>query len=1085
MADLNFDGLQPDTFYAQEWFADFLDSYAETLNEVIRDPIEMLEHVRRLDKQTDPIIIERMLYQIGFNVPMDFIQHNFEVLRTSIQQLLQYHERSGTDDYVRMMTFIYGRQIEAIPLYTNDYKNFYSKPQGTLVTKGGDWYLTTHVELTMQKLPNDANLTLETGQTHKDRFLKAFYEFAPWDIVIHNFFFSYELRAFIGLAGVIFKHPKRYISVGDNNTTVSNVIVSGPDVVDEATSVRYELIGELIIRGDNALIRKPIELEPVFTSSQGGIVQFDNGIATFGNVGYDTEVTIFAEYRGVMIPKKVLVKNNIDNIKSISIIGPVNFRSDQPQVYTVQANTKYGVEELDVPITTTNENTYFQGNTLYADIEEDVTTKISASLEVRGTVLSTYLDVNVEYVPDGLQLVNLLIDIADELQENTEYSFKTVGVYSDGSTSELIATVESSTSAIDIYHYGLLSTSNLINDQKVTLTVKCEYKGIEVVGTKEVLVTANKVTLRSLYIIGDDIVYDNTKYRYSLQAVYSDGTVTTAYPEWETNIYSINASGVLSVGGVNNPVEVTIRATLDDYVAIKKIQAIAEPVVAKSLAITGPDNLLEGTNGVYACTMVYSDGTQIQINPNWSVVNNYNWTNIDEFGILRFDKPTVNIIEIRAEFVVDGKAFNQTKPIVCIPKTRTIINLFISGPISVVEGDRIQLIATALYNDGSTSIVTPTWEVNATDYLNDDEPVAYINKDGLLQGRYVEEETSVTVTASFYSVYTELDITVEPYVTPSPDVPVSSYIEGDTTMTADEELSFAHMILFENCIDPLAVSSDWTLDVDATVARIDQDGNLWSINKRTTAVTVTSTYICGTHTVVDSVVVSIGGTAETKLNGLLITGQQRITDLEPVLYTAELFYVGEEISRGNGTLVEPVWTIRGGAGKATVNSVGQVVVSDNSQSFTFTLQASYEEDFETVQDTIEITVESVQVELPKILYGLGPWGVTTDELVKQYLTNEIQESEMVNGLEFSLTASPTEFGYFCYPTGYGLATFTDHQELVGAWDGASWPEGDIGDYGPMVINRSDSEGNTSTWYLYRTDFEGNSTEFTYTITFGE
>lgn len=1085
MADLSFDGLQPDTFYAQEWFADFLDYYAETLNEVVRDPIEMLEHIRRLDKQTDPIIIERMLYQIGFNIPLDFIQHNFEVLRTSIQQLLTYHERSGTDDYIRMMTFIYGRQIDAIPLYTKDYKNFYTKPQGALVTKGGEWYLTTHVELTMQKLPSDKDLVLENGQTHKDRFLKAFYEFAPWDIVIHHFYFGYELRAFIGISGVIFKHPKRYISVGENKTTVSNVIISGPDVVDEATSVRYELMGEMIIRGDKALIRKPIELEPNFTSAQGGLVQFDNGIATFGNVGYDTEVTIFAEYRGVMIPKTVLIKNNIDNIKSISIKGPVNFRSNVPQIYTVEANTKFGVEELDVPILTTNLDTYFQGMTLYADIEEDAKTRLSASLEVRGTTLSTYLDVNIEYVPYGLQLVNLQIEIEDELIEDSEYAFKTIGVYSDGSTGELIAKLDSSTTAVDVQYYGKIATTALVEDQKVTLTARYDYKGVEVVGEKVVTVKANKVTLRSLYIIGDDIVYDNHKYRYTLQAVYSDGSVSNAYPEWETNLFSISEAGVLSVGGVTNPAEVTLRARLDNYVAVKKIKAIAEPVVPKSLAITGPDNLLEGTNGIYACTIVYSDGTQIQINPNWSVVNNYSWASISDVGVLRFEKPTINIMEIRAEFVVEGKAFNQTKPIVCVPKTKTIINLFISGPTSVVEGNRIQLIATALYNDGSTSIVSPTWSVNATDYLNDSEPVAYINKDGLLQGRSVDETTSVTVNADFYSVYTDFIIDVEPYITPSPDVPVSSHIAGDTTMSADEELSFAHMVLFENCIDALAVSSDWTLDVDQTVARIDQNGNLWSINKRTVAVTVTSTYICGTHTVVDSIVVNISGTAETKLNGLLITGQQRIVDLGPIPYTAELFYVGENVVRGEGTLVRPIWTIRGGNGRATVNSAGQVVISDNSEAFTFTLQASYTEDFETVQDTVEISVESVQVELPKILYGTGPWGITTDELVRQYLTNEIAESEMVNGLEFSLTMSPEEFGYFCYPTGYGVATFTDHQELVGAWDGASWPEGDIGDYGPIVINRTDSEGNVSTWYLYRTDFEGNATEFTYTITFGE
>ena len=75
--------------------------------------------------------------------------------------------------------------------------------------------------------------------------------------------------------------------------------------------------------------------------------------------------------------------------------------------------------------------------------------------------------------------------------------------------------------------------------------------------------------------------------------------------------------------------------------------------------------------------------------------------------------------------------------------------------------------------------------------------------------------------------------------------------------------------------------------------------------------------------------------------------------------------------------------------------------------------------------------------------------------------------------------------YLCYPVALGLAQFRDlASDFIGGWDGATWPDdGTVGEvYGPLTVQRT-INGVTSSWYLYRTDFDGIGT-FTYELTLG-
>ncbi|MNV25824.1 hypothetical protein D3C71_1169320 [compost metagenome] len=565
-------------------------------------------------------------------------------------------------------------------------------------------------------------------------------------------------------------------------------------------------------------------------------------------------------------------------------------------------------------------------------------------------------------------------------------------------------------------------------------------------------------------------------------ARFSDGSAGYVNADWLTDKFAISEDGVLKVGAVGiTPVNLTIRARVEGRDAIKQLIAINTPVTLDNVLVLGPDNLSEGSVGKYTAYAHYSNGRDVEINPVWSISGNPDWATIDEDGLLRFTAPKLGIVEIQASYKLSGKTFIQTKSLVLIPKSRIINGLLISGPMTVYEEERIVLTGTAVYSDGAVETVSPIWSVTSADPLNDPEAMADIVSPGVLQGRGVEVPTKVIAIARYFKEITEFELTVLPRIRQSPDVPKSHRILGPASFyAANQRGSYSQMILFNDCPAELAVSSTWSIDVGPDVAVIDSAGFVWSTNGKSAVVIVTAVYECGTHTVTDTLLVNIIGT-EDSLKSLHIIGPDTMIENQTQLFQAELFRTGESETPGTGHLVTPKeWSIVANDGRVTVNGAGEVTVLDAGTSFTFILKAVYQEGFETLTATKEISV--VRNAVP--IFGVGPIGVRNDPEVAQYLTGSLPT--LASNQRFTLTAPSGQYMYFCHPASLGIAKFVDvASDLEGGWDGASWPDdGDVGEvYGPIAITRLDSQGTSSNWYLYRTDFDGIGT-YTYEVSFG-
>lgn len=1083
-SELTFAGLQPEILLNREWFSEFLEDYAEVLNERVRSGIVQLENIREITSETDPAVVLLTLRHIGFDLPLDFVAHNIQRLAQSLQILVLYHETAGTDNYPRTLQFILGRSVDVTGLYTQDYVDFYAQPYGPLQVDGGNWYKTSHIELGMQFIPGDQRLVVPRGEPLRNRFLDAFYEFAPVNVVVERFYFNIDLNMNLFFTGRLIKQPKRYRDVGVGAMRLVDLEIIGPDTVVEHSTQTFSVRGTFR-NGDtpeSSSVTVQDDVLAEWSSNKPGLTGFGESTITFGGVNSDTTVNVFAQFRGRSATKAIKVINQLDATAYIEIRGPDEILAATAEDYHVVAMTQDGEETLNVPIRTLSLNGYMEGNALHCyQIAEDGDILLTAEYALPdGERLTATKKVQAVYVDPNVSLVKLRVEGPNEFYEQEEKLYSVIATFSDKSERVVLAYWKSSSSAVMITPDGELTAGMTESDLDITLTARYQHRNVILEAQKTVRLKQRLIEIQSLVIQGQNTVVSDTKNQYICVARFDNGTSATVEAEWSSDRYRIDADGVLDVGSVgSNPVNLTITARVLGRSAIKQLVAVETPVVLQNLLIVGPDNVREGVTGVVRAFAHYSNNRDVMIQPSWSIKGDPKWAKIDSDGKFSFVKPPSGIIEIEAQYRLGGKLYTQTKPVVVIPITRVIKGLLITGPDSVTSDTRIALSATAVYDDGSIQTVQPQWYVESADPLNDPEAMADIVSPGILQGRYVEQDTQVNVIARYFRETAEFLLTVKPRVINSPDKPVSSRIIGPATFYSNERGSYAHMILFDACPAELGVSSDWTIDVPNDVATIDGDGFLWSVNGKSATITVTSTYQCGNYTVVDSVVVNIIGTQGT-LQELRIHGPDSLIENSSNVYTAELFKVGDDLTDGKGKQVTDVtWSIVGTTKGVTVNGIGQVFVTSVDASLTFTLKCVYTEGFETIEATKEIGVTKA---LP--IFGTGPVGIRNDPDIAKYLTKSLPTLD--DRQRFTLTAGSGEYMYFCYPASLKQAKFIDvATDFEGGWDGASWPDnGDVGEqFGPIAVTRI-IQGIPSTWYLYRTDFSGIGT-FTYEVTFGQ
>jgi hypothetical protein len=107
----------------------------------------------------DAGVLVRTCGMLGFGYPnYDSSLFSDEDYLRILQSLSQYYQQQGTQSFFQFLSFVLNAYYAIEPLWTQDYVNFSSRPQGPTVWEGGPWYPTSHVQIILDDNQPQASL---------------------------------------------------------------------------------------------------------------------------------------------------------------------------------------------------------------------------------------------------------------------------------------------------------------------------------------------------------------------------------------------------------------------------------------------------------------------------------------------------------------------------------------------------------------------------------------------------------------------------------------------------------------------------------------------------------------------------------------------------------------------------------------------------------------------------------------------------------------------------------------------------------------------------------------------------------------
>ena len=814
---------------------------------------------------------------------------------------------------------------------------------------------------------------------------------------------------------------------------------------------------------------------PEWSTNRPDIVHIDAlGMMTFSPVLQDTLVSVTVTFDGTVHTTEILVEATGALLTALMIEGPTTIDGDTSELYAVKGlySDNHIRDVYDAEVRVLNPFATFIGYELYADnpAQNQAMTIEAIKTNREGLEFVAAMDVELISIAEGLHVTDLEIVGVSVMGEGSVQQYLARATFSDLTSKNMLVLWETSTPALYIDQEGKATSGYPEDDFTATLTATLQYDGIKTVATKIIAVSRIRLTPTNLKIIGTDQVVELSSAKYAAHITWSNGVVNQVAAEWSTDKFSVSPDGLLTAGSVGDPVSINLVAKAQGLVDTKVVAIYDTPIEIDYITISGPENLREDEIGQYTAIIHYNDGRQFEVVPEWAIANSPAWASINPAGQLTFSNPVNPLLELVVTYDDTVRIHTQTKPVVLIPNVSLISGLVITGESEVLESKRVPLTATALYDDGSTEVVQPIWTVRSADPINEPEPSADIVSPGVIQGRAVDEDTIVVVVARYFSKVTEFPMIVKDYEAPGPDVPLSFRIVGPSVIDADEVGSYTLLCLFDNgCSQEVALSNDWALDVDTSVAAIDQNGFLQSVDGNTATVQVLATWEYAGHSIQDSIEVKIIA-AEATLGDLTISGPSAVSEHTVNNYSLELFRIGVDPIPGNGETPSNVgvsWSVDTIMPNVTIGNDGALYVGEVPDQTEIIIRAQYVEGFDNVEATFTLTVTE-----QRPIFGTGPIGIRTSNLINQYLTNTMTDDQ--TGEVFTSTVPNGEYLYFASPVPLGFVTFIDESNgFEGGMDGATWPDnGSIGPFnGPLNVEIVQS-GIGTTWFLYRSDFPG-------------
>ena len=667
---------------------ELLELMSTTNDDLILKYVDELSRIRSITSTSDPEVVEASVRMLGVNLARDLLVLNFDRYTQVFDSLPDYHLVAGTTDWPKYVAFLLGHQFNSRLLYTSDYQTFVDRPLGSMITEGGNWYLSTHAEVEVDSelleagidlriMPKDKDTVLELlrtveGLSEEDasywydnhlgvepnnvdplqrviriavfmrRVEELFYQWAPIEEVLHGIWVTTEAVVEIKIGSVVVVEPTRYVELGVSREVVSSNFVYAQSVVGGDTisfgfhrvwsdgyeeTVAAECDSEFFVKTDTPGLYVAKDVDFI----QSTLIEL-----TYGTSAAHATVSIYP--MGVQIdPKEIFILT-----PKATLYGS--------QSYTLQVKGLYDGRYAEIPFS----SGVLSFSTTQGTIDGDILTLPSLDMHTPVQVGCTYTGGLTrktsrifDVAPDNIDLVpvELLLSGPTSMQQGQEFTLTAKVRMSDQSLVEVFPILKSSTGRLSIN--GLVCSGNRsIGPYRATVSAQYQASG-------RLLSASHSVNLfpKALKV---------GKMRVDLPQVFEKDVVRP-----ELQVLWVDESATADQIAVEDPS--IVYGWLGTDASWSSIPGAGRYFIPN----------VNGTTGEFTAPVV--DGNKV--------------------------------FALTASFIVENKALSYTFPVTVYNRVPRIAALDFVMPISIQSGSRVQIRTDALWNYGKRTTAAATYVV--------------------------------------------------------------------------------------------------------------------------------------------------------------------------------------------------------------------------------------------------------------------------------------------------------------------------------------------------------------------------------------
>lgn len=352
-----------------------------------------------------------------------------------------------------------------------------------------------------------------------------------------------------------------------------------------------------------------------------------------------------------------------------------------------------------------------------------------------------------------------------------------------------------------------------------------------------------------------------------------------------------------------------------------------------TLNIVGPTAVASGGRLEFSANVTSSGGTATVVRPTWSA-SPAATASIGADGVFIAGQVSADArVLVSAAYTHNGTSLTASRIVTIAsgtPGSSALISLNLVGPALMQGGGRLSLMAQAVYEDGSTRTVIPTW-------TSSNPTAAIVNDSGTIFAGFVNADTSVTVTARHVEGTTAVSASLQVKIQASRAALSSLTLTGPEHMQAGGRMQLTTNAIYADDSRRPVQAQAWQVS-DAALGTVDARGFLkvGTVTQDTT-LTVTASYQEGNVGKTASLTVQVHPSAAALSHLTIVGARGALGSGDSMNLTAEGRY-----SDGSRRTINAEWSLSD-SGIARITSDGKLTAGTVSTETPLRIRAQHSE----------------------------------------------------------------------------------------------------------------------------------------------